>query len=180
MVRDYQCLVWIRKRVKMINCACGCGILIPDFDNRGRARRFVHGHQSVKSMDEEMENILILDNGCWEWQGKLNNSGYGPHKRIYEKYYGAVPIDRELCHSCDYRPCVNPFHLFVGTTRENVQDAINKGRPIGRPKKQYCSRGHPMIPNNLRYFARPDGSLGWQCLTCRRANGIAYRQRYGR
>ena len=89
MVRDYQCLVWIRKRVKMINCACGCGILIPDFDNRGRARRFVHGHQSVKSMDEEMENILILDNGCWEWQGKLNNSGYGPHKRIYEKYYGA-------------------------------------------------------------------------------------------
>jgi hypothetical protein len=33
-----------RKERKLISCACGCGILIEDYDSRGRPRRFVHGH----------------------------------------------------------------------------------------------------------------------------------------
>ena len=29
---------------------------------------------------------------------------------------------------CDNRPCVNPFHLFLGDNNANVQDKVSKGR----------------------------------------------------
>jgi hypothetical protein len=33
-----------------------------------------------------------------------------------------------LLHSCDTPTCVNPAHLTPGTVKENIQDAIEKGR----------------------------------------------------
>ena len=31
-------------------------------------------------------------------------------------------------HKCDNKSCLNPDHLEVGTQRENIQDAIDRGR----------------------------------------------------
>jgi hypothetical protein len=34
----------------------------------------------------------------------------------------------QILHRCDNRACVNPNHLFVGMQKDNVTDAISKGR----------------------------------------------------
>lgn len=38
------------------------------------------------------------------------------------------PDDMFVCHRCDNPPCVRPDHLFLGTSEDNVYDAIDKGR----------------------------------------------------
>lgn len=76
---------------------------------------------------------------CWEWMAAQNEAGYGrfrlngelagPHRLIWaEVHHERIPKDRDVCHSCDNPPCINPKHLFVGSRSENMLDAVRKGR----------------------------------------------------
>jgi len=75
---------------------------------------------------------------CWEWQGKLFVNGYGrfylgdkelrAHRYSYERHVGPIPEGLMILHSCDNRKCVNPSHLRPGTAKENMADAISRGR----------------------------------------------------
>lgn len=85
-----------------------------------------------------LDNSLLLDNGCWEWQGCCGSHGYGQmtfmlkgmvtHRASYEVFCGPIPKGKMILHKCDYRRCINPEHLFIGTAQDNTNDMIAKGR----------------------------------------------------
>ena len=88
------------------------------------------------------------DNSCWLWQGYVNlQNGYGyaseelggektcsVHRRAYYLHHGVDPGELHVLHKCDVRLCGNPNHLFLGTSFDNWQDAVEKGRAAVMPK----------------------------------------------
>jgi len=75
---------------------------------------------------------------CWEWQGTLNNKGYGnfalkgkcetAQRASYLLNVGEIPDGQVVRHKCDNRSCVNPAHLEIGTYSQNNQDMVNRNR----------------------------------------------------
>ena len=78
--------------------------------------------------------------GCWPWKAS-NNGRYGiftvsgkrwkAHRLIWTLTNGEIPNELEVCHCCDNTLCCRPDHLFLGTHRENMADAKEKGRLLG-------------------------------------------------
>lgn len=64
-------------------------------------------------------------------------------------------------HSCDNPPCCNPNHLRWGTRKDNMQDAVKRGRLVPPPD----THSHPEW-NAKRLAAMPKGDKVWnQSLT---------------
>lgn len=89
------------------------------------------------------KRYVVLANGCWQWQGCKNENGYGKigekishakfrtelaHRASYKLFIGEIPVGFDVCHECDYPSCVNPFHLYSATHKDNMNDARKKGR----------------------------------------------------
>lgn len=107
---------------------------------------------------------------CWPWTGgQVHEHGYGTlrvggyskanpvkhklyaHRLAWELTNGPIPAGLNVCHRCDNPPCCNPAHLFVGTQRENLQDASHKHRLPGpgtsgdhhhARQQTQCKHGH--------------------------------------
>lgn len=86
---------------------------------------------------------------CWLWDGPLQRVppkersakvGYGvfrigrkkfaAHRLSYTWLVGPILPGNVVCHRCDVRNCVRPSHLFQATQRDNVADAIAKGKHV--------------------------------------------------
>jgi len=78
-------------------------------------------------------------NGCWIWTAGTFPSGYGKFEGTQRKQWqahrfswtivnGPIPEGVSICHHCDIPKCVNPDHLFLGSVKDNMQDAARKGR----------------------------------------------------
>ncbi len=81
--------------------------------------------------------------GCWERQASCTSHGYGQiridgkkygaHRVSWEMGHGPIPKEMCVCHTCDNPSCVRPSHLWLGTKKDNTQDARNKKRLRGNP-----------------------------------------------
>lgn len=111
---------------------------------------------------------MMDDRGCWEWMGSLATGKWrygkfpkGPHgsgwlqaSRVsWEIHNGPIPVGMKVLHKCDNPPCVNPAHLFLGTSSDNTRDMIAKGRgnldyahrraSEKKYERTHCRKGHP-------------------------------------
>ncbi len=65
----------------------------------------------------------VVNGNCLLWTGGINSNGYGVmsicnrsvsvHKAAYEAYIGDIPDGAWVGHTCEYRQCVNPGHLYL-------------------------------------------------------------------
>ena len=103
-------------------------------------------HQSRQGFTEKERRTAVFWSrveitspfSCWEWQSNRLPTGYGTyyfkgknrraHRVSYELMNGKIPKGQHILHHCDNPPCVNPRHLWSGTTLDNMQDAAQKGR----------------------------------------------------
>jgi hypothetical protein len=54
------------------------------------------------------------------------------HRVAWELAHGqTLAPDGYVLHTCDVRACVNPAHLVRGTQKDNIRDAVRKGRHRG-------------------------------------------------
>lgn len=82
-------------------------------------------------------NLRIMSD-CVEWKGFINRSGYGStyyqgvritvHRMIWRLKRGPIPNGMYVLHSCDNKKCYNVDHLFLGSAKDNHDDAVRKGR----------------------------------------------------
>jgi hypothetical protein len=143
-------------------CKCFCGRVITTF---GKTLRAVGLHSCgcvrYKAVSEAVTKYRTVEDflantkkrkGCMEWQGHLSSAGYASvgsytaktintpkrsalvHRRVFELTHGKSPA--VVMHTCDNRKCINPAHLAAGTQKDNVRDAVAKGR-FNNSKRKY-------------------------------------------
>lgn len=137
----------------------------------------------MKSLAERFESKTIPEpnSGCLLWLGNVSSpSGYA-RMTINGKPRVASHIALELagrplpqgmyaCHHCDNPGCVNVDHLFFGTQKDNIADAIKKGRlNFGNLRH---ARERKQISEDQRQPAREMFNNGFGIIATSRATGI--------
>jgi len=130
-----------------------------------------HGRWLGSTLRKRIEDKYMPEpmSGCWLWIGATGSGGYGSinawkygksraaHRIVYEMERGPIPDGMDLCHKCDVTSCVNPDHMFIGSTSDNIMDMVAKGRSRGVPGENNCKA--KISENDVRLIRKETGTL---------------------
>jgi hypothetical protein len=157
----------------------------------------------IKEFIEQIANEIIKRKSITiegHWKTTLVSSNGHTQIRFGEKKYFIHRIMVAFVHDLDYDDsswlachknecgdgdCCCPDHLYKGTAKKNIRDAIEKGThnstytdfgAIGRAiqkAKTHCPQGHPYEGENLKIGKRGER----HCITCERKASRDYMRR---
>jgi hypothetical protein len=86
--------------------------------------------------DREAHGPCAYWNGVTDRRPTMKRNGRDEYvaRVIWAKEHGDIPKFMMVCHKCDNPACINPDHLFLGSSTDNVRDSIDKHRAfVGSP-----------------------------------------------
>lgn len=103
-------------------------------------KRHWHGGRAIP-IEQRFWTKVQKSDGCWLWTA-TKTKGYGmilgpnriplqAHRVAWRLTFGDIPSGLSVLHHCDVPLCVNPAHLWLGTQKDNLEDAERKGRRYG-------------------------------------------------
>jgi hypothetical protein len=163
-------------RPPMKTTTCSIDDCARNAEQKGMCARHAHNARyhgnPVPQRDRSLEARLrevgwtVTQSGCWEWNGKRNEFGYGifnakrlgladvrVHRLAYKELFRhKLTEDQQLRHKCDNPPCLNPRHLEPGTHTDNMQDMVSRGRHKTQ-RRSVCRDGHDLtLPGALMSY----------------------------
>lgn len=106
-------------------------------------------HKTIE--DRFWAKVVMGPNECWVWSGALSGRYHRPHfvdqgkhllayRWSYEHLVEPIPDGMELDHTCVNPRCVNPSHLDVVTSVENMRRAVVRRAQVRLEKKESMER----------------------------------------
>lgn len=99
------------------------------------------------TVEECLKNTVIL-NDCLVWKGstrgqmnyaqfshKVGKGSRSGHREVYLHFKGDIPKGYDIGHLCDNPLCINPNHLVLQTRKENLNQALKRGRMVSNLDK---------------------------------------------
>lgn len=134
-----------------------------------------------------LDKLEVQELGCWHFTGgSCPKTGYGrfvlklhgwktqlAHRASYRIFVGAIPDGLCIDHLCRNRICVNPHHMRITTTKDNVLCGI--GISAMNAVKTHCDHGHIFDEKNTYFY--PDGPHAGErvCRMCGKLRMRKYR-----
>lgn len=94
-------------------------------------------------------SIPVPFSGCLLWLGSYGRNGYGyidgepAYQASFRAFNGPLRPGFMVCHHCDVKLCIAPWHLYLGTARDNSRDATARNRNLQAAQRRFALRYGP-------------------------------------
>ena len=83
-----------------------------------------------------LKTRVAVEGSCWIYpqrgrygRTKLHGKTVSIHRIAWMAHNEQeIPTALQVCHACDRPMCINPDHLWLGTTQDNTADKVQKRR----------------------------------------------------